>query len=818
MSKINFKEQILPHIVSILIFLLVTVAYFQPVFFENKSLGQHDINQWRGGAQEIIDFKETTGETTLWTNSMFGGMPAYLIYTKWGYGIMGNVQSIISLGLPHPVKIVFITFLGFYILLLSFRVRPYLALAGALAFGLSSFNIIGLGAGHNARITAIAYMPMVLAGVHLAFTRSRLLGFAVTALALALELNANHLQITYYLALIILAYLVIQGVSAVRNKGITEYFKTGLTLFLAAVLALGTFIGSFMSTLEYSKYSIRGKSEIKKENADDEQGLTKTYAFEYSNGIIEPMTLLIPNILGGSMGTKLDSDSNVANFMRSQGVPEPQIDQEIQNMPTYWGSQSNTAPYYAGAISVFLFALGLLVVDKKNLAWMVPMAILGIMLSWGSNFSSFNYFMFDYFPGYNKFRSVTFAIIMPIMIFNLLGFIALEELLKKKLDKQLIKKICIAFAATGGLSLVLAMIAGAFDYSAPIDTRLPEWLINPIMADRQSLLQADALRSFVFILLAAGVIYFGFKSKLNFTSASLIICFFVLIDHWTVDKRYLSEANFSRSPQRAYFNPTEADNAIKQDKIPSYRVFNLASPWNEARTSYHHKSIGGYHGAKMRRYQDLIDKGLNNELSEIITNLQSTGTLPTGMNVTNMLNAKYLVAGNSAQAVITNYEAYGNAWTIANITKVETPDEELARTVENKDQKTAIIDVQKFPLEKGNYTGTGAVQMTSYAANRLEYSANISGDALVLFSEIYYPHGWIATIDGKETEILRANYVLRALEVPDGQHSIVFEFKPKVYGYGNTISTASSILIILIFLGTLAIEAGIINNPLERKA
>ena len=818
MSKINFREQILPHIVSVLVFLLVTVAYFQPVFFQNKTLSQHDINQWRGGAQELIEYREAVGEEALWTNSMFSGMPGYLISTKWGIGIMRSVQSIISVGLPHPVKILFLLFIGFYILLLSFRVRPYLAMAGALAFGLSSFHIIGIGAGHNARIAAIAYMPMVLAGIHLTFTRSKLFGFALTTLALALELLANHLQITYYLALIILAYLIVQGVSAVRQKKIAEYVKTGMVLLLAAVLALGTFIGSFVSTLEYSNYSIRGKSEIKKLDADDEQGLTKSYAFEYSDGIFEPMTLLIPNILGGSMGTKLDNDSHVANFLRSQGVPENQVEQQIQSMPTYWGKQSNTAPYYAGAISVFLFVIGLLLADKKLLAWVIPMVVLGIVLSWGSNFSSFNYFMFDYFPGYNKFRSVTFALVIPILLINLLGFVALEQLFKMPFNKQLLRKLIIAFAATGGLSLFLAMIAGVFDYSGAIDSRLPEWLINPLLADRQSLLQSDAIRSFVFIVLAAGVIYFSFKSKLNFTAASLIICFLVLIDNWTVDKRYLNDSNFSRNPQRAYFNPTEADQLILKDKDLSYRVFNLANPWNEARTSYHHKSIGGYHGAKMRRYQDLIDHGLNNEHSEIIANLQSSGTLPSGMNILNMLNAKYLTAGNSAQAVITNYEAYGNAWTVSSIHRVETPDVELETTVANDNQKTAVIDISKFPVEKDTYAGSGAVKMTSYTPNRLEYSANIAGDAMVVFSEIYYPKGWVATIDGIETDILRANYVLRALEVPDGQHEIVFEFKPKVYSYGNTVTTISSVLIILIFLGATAVELGLINNPMANKS
>ncbi len=817
MVRFNFKEQILPHLIAVLVFLLVTVAYFKPVFFDNKSLGQHDILQWRGGAQELLDYREQNGEEALWTNSMFSGMPGYLITTKWGFGAPAFFQNLLSIGLPHPVKIVFISFLGFYILLLSFKVRPYLAIAGALAFGLSSFNIIGLGAGHNSRITAIAYMPMVLAGVHLSFTRLKLLGFALTALALTLELNANHLQITYYLALIIIAYIIVQGISAFRNKALKDYVKTGVYLFAAALIALGTFIGSFSSTLEYSKYSIRGASEIADSDAEDKGGLSKSYAFQYSNGIFEPMTLLIPNILGGSMQTKLSEGSNVADFMRKQGVPETQISQQVAAMPTYWGDQSNTAPYYAGAITILLFVLGMSLVNRKTLAWTVPMIILGIMLSWGSSFSSFNYFMFDYFPGYNKFRSVTFALIMSILLINLIGFKGLEKLFSTQSSKESIKKLLIASGITGGLCLILAMFAGIFSFSGPVDAQLPEWLINPLSADRKWLLQSDALRAVVFILLATGTAFAALKAKISTANASLIIVFLVLIDMWTIDKRYLDESKFSRNPQRAYFNPTEADKVILKDNALSYRVFNLINPFNEARTSYHHHSIGGYHGAKLRRYNDLIDAGISVEHQEIINSLQTNGTLPSGMNTVNMLNATYLVAGPSAQAVIPNYEAYGNAWVANRVIHVNSPAEELAATVNNTDKATAIIDQSKFEQTSSRYTGRGSVLLTSYEPNELIYEADLTDAGLVVFSEIYYPKGWKATIDGTEADILRANYVLRALEVPQGRHEIKLSFEPPVYSYGNTITTISSILLILIVIGTLVIELGLIKQPFKLK-
>jgi len=812
MIKLNFKEQILPHIIAIVVFLLVTIVYFKPVFFENKSLSQHDILQWEGGAKELLDFRKQHGTEALWTNSMFGGMPGYLVTTKWGIGVLSITQKAIAFGLPHPVKVVYLCFISFYILLLVFKVRPYLAIAGALAFGLSSFNIIGLGAGHNARITAIAYMPLVLAGVHLAFTRAKLAGLSLTALALALQLNANHLQITYYLALIIATYLTVEGFSAIRRRELKNYIKTGAFLFLAAILALSTFIGSFVSTMEYSKYSIRGKSELKQINNEPATGLEKSYAFQYSNGIFEPMTLMIPNILGGSNQQPLALDSYSAKALRQRGANESQVAQQVAAMPTYWGNQPNTAPYYAGAIICFFFVLGLLLAGRKLLAWTLPMIALGIVLSWGSNFSSFNYLMFDFFPGYNKFRSVTFALIMSIMLINMVGFIGLEKLLQNGESKKSIKQLIIALAATGGLSLVLAMVAGAFGFKGAIDVQLPEWLVNPLMADRQAMLQADAIRSFIFILLASAAIFAALKNKINFSVAAILLVVLVLIDMWTIDKRYLDESKFSRNGKRAHFMQTEADKAVLKDQDLSYRVLNLINPWNDARTSYYHKSVGGYHGAKMRRYQDLVDKGLSNEHQQVIAGLQTNGSLPGGINVINMLNTKYFLAGSSAQAVIPNYEAYGNAWAVQSLQLVNNPDEELEATIKLDTRSSAVVDIAKFPQIKAGYTGQGLVTLTNYQANELKYTTTLTEDGLIVFSEIYYPDGWQATIDGNSVDILRANYILRALEVPAGEHEIVFSFKPKIYSYGNTVTTISTIVLILLVLGALLVEFGLIKK------
>lgn len=819
MRKINFKEQVLPHLVAIIVFLLVTVIYFKPVFFEHKSLTQHDIQQWEGGAKELIDFRKTTGDEALWSNSMFSGMPGYLINVQWGNGILGNFQIAMALGLPHPVRVVYLSFLCFYILLLSFGVRPYLAIAGALAFGLSSYNIIGISAGHNSRIAAVAFMPLVLAGIRTVFKGKHLLGFTLTALAVALELRVGHLQITYYLFLMIGAYGISELVFAFQRKELVPFMKRSGLLIAAGVLGLATFIGSLLSTMEYGKYSIRGKSELTQvENGENKDGLTKDYAFQYSNGIFEPMTLFITNILGGSSQQKLSIDSETAKFMLKQGVGKPQVEQQIQKMPTYWGDQPLTAPYYAGAIVIFLFVFGIITLPKQHTIWLAAMAIFGIMLSWGSSFSSFNYFMFDYFPGYNKFRSVTFAIIIPILSMNLLGFVALEKFLGREWNSKSKKQLGIAVLSTAGLALILWLFAGVFGYKGAVDGQLPEWLLAPLRADRQSLLKGSALAAFFLTSISAAVIYATITKKIKPTILYLTLSFLMLIDLWSTDKTLLNDSNFKRNPTRTFFQKTEADNLILNDKGLDFRVFNLQNPWNEARTSYYHNSIGGYHGAKLRRYQDLISSGLSAEHEEAITTLRNGSTDFAGLGVLNMLNTKYLVIGPSKDAVVLNTSSNGNAWFVGNIENVNSADDELAKTLTIDTKTTAVINQSTFKTATNLGSG-GSLTLTKYAPNKLTYESSNDTPGLAVFSEIYYKDGWIATIDGEEAPILRANYVLRAMEVPSGTHTIEFSFEPSIYNWANPVMMASSWLIIILIIGTLLIEFGFIktkNNNLDR--
>ncbi|HMQ00786.1 MAG TPA: hypothetical protein PKC24_13480, partial [Cyclobacteriaceae bacterium] len=429
----NMKfNQLIPHIVAVLVFLVITIVFFKPVFFDNKTLSQGDILQWEGSSKELRDFRNERGEEGLWASAMFSGMPAYLVNVQWSDGIITNIKKILSLWLPHPVRNIFLACLCYYIMLLCFGIRPYLAMAGAIAFGFSSYMIIGLMAGHNARIGAIALLPLLMAGVHLVYSGKQLQGFALAAAGLALHLRESHVQITYYFLFILLAYAIMQLVLAIRNKTLPVFIKSSALLIAAAVLAIGTYFGQLWSTYEYSKYSMRGPSEIKAASADGAAGLEKDYAFQYSNGILEPMVLMIPNFFGGSSSNYFVQDRDSESYKALMRSGDEQTAQQLARFTSaYWGSQPATAPYYAGAIVVLLFVLGIVFAPRVYMYWLVPVSVISIALSWGNNFEAFNYFMFDYFPMYNKFRSVTFALMIILFAMPLLGLLGLEELLKQ---------------------------------------------------------------------------------------------------------------------------------------------------------------------------------------------------------------------------------------------------------------------------------------------------------------------------------------------------------------------------------------------------
>ncbi len=809
MRKINFVQHILPHLIAVATFLLITIFFFSPVFFDNKTLEQHDILQASGGAKAISDYREQTGEEPLWTNNMFSGMPAYLISVQWSNQAISSLKSIASLGIGHPYANIYLAFLCYYILLLAFRIRPYLAIGGAIAFGLSTYMIVGLTAGHNGRIGAIAFMPLVVAGIHLAYTQRKFLGFGVTAAAVALQLRENHIQITYYLALILIGYGIIRFIEAIRDKQIADFAKTtGLTIG-ATIIGACSFFGPLWAITDYTKYSTRSPSELDNSSSSEvSTGITKEYAFAYNYGILEPMTLLVPQFYGGASTNLFVQNQNSASYQALVQSGDNQLANQLANYTSaYWGPQSFTAaPYYAGAIIVFLFVVGFLFADKKYLWWLLPLSVLSILLSWGDSFRTFNYFMFDYLPGYNKFRSVNFALIIILFAMPLLGFLGVEQLLEKGVDKSAKKKLLIAFGIVGGLCLILLAFGGALlNFSKDIEQQLPPWFLSALIDDRQALLRSDAIRSLAFIAGVFILLYFNVHKKVSPIGFYVFIILMITIDLSVVNKRYLTENNFKRKRETTFFNPTEADQEILKDNS-YYRAYNHDNPMGEARTSYFHQSVGGYHGAKIRRFQEFYDSCISTQHQQLVTDAQQGKTDISGFSAFNMLNVKYIVYGPQRNNILVNTGANGAAWFVTNVEKVNSASEELKKTCDADTRSTAVIDVSKFSLTSGaTADNSSVINLTTHTLKNLTYEYQSSSGGLAVFSEIYFP-GWKATVDGKEVKMLRANFLLRALELPAGSHTVEFTFEPKPYLIGDKITMAGSWLTLIILLASVVLS------------
>ncbi len=800
-KKFDFKN-FLQHILAIIVFIVLTIIMYSPVFFEDKALNQNDILQGAGANQETVEFRDKTGEEALWTNGMFSGMPAYLINVSWSGELIKYVKKVISLGLPSPASHTFIAMLCFYILLLVFKVNPLLAIAGATTFGLNTFFLISIEAGHIWKVAAISYMPLVLAGIVLCFQKKYLYGFVITALAMALEISSNHYQITYYLMLVVVIYGVVQLIKAIKEKAIPEFAKTVGVLIIAVVLGIGANLGKIWTAYEYGKYSIRGAAVLSS-NTQSGGGLDRDYAFAWSNGIWEPMTFLVPNYYGGATTEEVSMNSTLAEGLKKQGAGSGQIKSFIKSVPTYWGDQPFTSgPYYLGAIAVFLFILGCFVVKGPLKWWLVSATILGIVLSWGKNFETFNYLMFDYLPGYNKFRAVSMTVAIPFLCMPILGFLGIKQLMETDWNKNR-KAFLTALGVAGGLCLLLVIASFLMKFRGSVDAQLGDqvFVIDLIREQRASMFRTDAFRSFFFILGAGAILYYWKENKLKQHLAITLFLAFLLVDYIPVAKRYLNDDNFKKDVKGTFFEKSEADEKINED-TSHYRVLNLNNPFNEARTSYYHSSIGGYHGAKMRRYQDLIENHIQPEMSALIENLRAGETDLSEFGVINMLNTKYIKFGDQAAQVIPNESALGNAWFVSNVEKVKSPDEAIETLGNINPKSKAVIDISEFPIAENNFS-SGQISLENYAPNELKYTSNNSGEGLAIFSEIYYPVGWKAYIDGEETEILRANYVLRALQIPAGSHEIVFKFEPNSYFIGNKIMMGSSILLILLIIGSI---------------
>lgn len=780
-----------PHVVAVALAFLVIAAYFSPML-SGKALKQNDVKQWRATYQEIDQFQKTTGERTFWTNSIFSGMPTYLIGPSYKNNFTTDISAWISKVLPNPTDTLFLLFICFYIMLLSFNVSPWWAIAGSLAFMLSSFNFLNIDAGHVGKGNAIAFMPLVIAGIQYTLHRNKLFGALLTGIALSFELTAGHLQITYYLMLLILVWMIAEIILAIRAKQIQHLLICGAMLLVAAGIGVATNATNLLATEEYGAYSIRGKSELTKSASGEStaaitsSGLDKDYALQWSNGMAEPFTLLIPNFYGGASNGELSTTSETFKLLKQNGIPNPKG--VVQNMPLYWGDQPGTAgPIYYGAIICFLFVLGMFVLKGPEKWWILSISVLAIFLSMGRNFMTLTDIFFYNFPMYNKFRSVTFILCITQTTFPLLGMLALRDFMGGKLKIPDLKKgLLNTLYITGGLCLLFALIPGMFfDFTARADEQMPEWLRPALIADRQSLMQSDAIRSLVLIGLCFGLLWFYLSGKLKKEWVIASITLLIVVDLWQVDKRYLNDKDFeNRKKDLAQsFPKSDADEFILQDQDLNYRVYNTTQRLDQdAITSYWHKSIGGYHGAKMRRYQELIEFQLAKGNPEAY----------------NMLNVKYYIVGDSLNNLYPqrNPEANGNAWFVNRVIVVPNSDAEMDTLSQLRTKTEAVIDT-RYADQLTNFTPTkdssALIRLVSYAPNHLEYAYQAGSDQLVVFSEIYYDKGWVATIDGEEAPYLRCNYVLRGMKVPSGLHKIEFRFDPPVVEQGEQISLLASL-------------------------
>ena len=826
----NTFKSILPYLTAILIFIFLSIIYFNPLL-EGKKLIQGDIQHYKGMSKEISDFREKTGEEALWTNSMFGGMPAYQISVKYKSNISNYLDKIFQLNLPRPASYLFLYFLGFFILLLVLDVDPWLSIIGAIAFAFSSYFFIILQAGHNSKAHAIAYMAPVLAGIILCFKQKRLLGGLTFALFLSLELKAGHPQITYYLLFIIIIYGIAELINTIKNKNYNSFLKSFGLLLIAGIIAIGTNITSLWSTYEYGKETIRGKSELTFNKDNKTSGLDKDYATAWSYGRAETMTLLIPDFMGGASNGELSENSNTYKTLLNKGVPANDAKQYIKQLPLYWGSQPFTSgPVYVGAILCFLFLLGFFITKGRFKWWILAATILSILLAWGHNFMPFTDFFLNYIPFYNKFRTVSMILVIAEFTIPLFAIYTLKKIFDTDYDKkQLLKYLKISFYIIGGITLIFAIFPGAFfSFSSPNDARYiasgyPPWFIDAIKLDRKSLLSYDAFRSFIFILLGFICIWAFVAGKLKKKYAYLTLGLLFIFDLWPVDKRYLNNKKIngqyaqweSKRKNKNPFKLSNADKEILKDKSLDYRVLNLSvNTFNDASTSYFHKSIGGYHGAKLRRYQDLIDYQISPEINtfkKTLSNKPDFNSLDLSLSklsVLNMLNTKYIILNPKAQPLL-NSHALGNAWFIKNIKFVNTADEEITALKNFNPAKTAIVN-KKFSKYIKNipntFDSTAYIKLTDYKPNHLIYNYKTSKKQAVVFSEIYYDKGWNAYVDGEKTPYFRANYILRAMVLPQGNHKVEFKFEPQVYNVGEKISFVSSTILALLLLGAIFIE------------
>jgi len=787
------------HLLVVLLFIIASLAFFYPVL-KGKTIYQSDIVQYTGMAKAQNDFRAEEEAEPYWTNSAFGGMPTYQLGANYPYNFIKEIDRQLRF-LPRPADYLFLYFIGMYILFLCLKVNYRLAFLGALAFGFSTYLIIILGVGHNAKAHAIAYFPIVVSGMILVYRQKLFWGNVLFCVGLAFELMANHFQMTYYLMLLCIVIVIANAVAAYKSHELKVFFKASLSFIPAIVLAILLNITNLMATQEYAEFSTRGDTGLTIEpngTQKEKSGLDYDYITEYSYGILESMNLFIPRFMGGSSSETLGNDSEVYKELITMGASPAQAQQFSQNLPTYWGDQTFIgAPAYIGAAVIYLFVLALFLTKGRIKWWILGGTLLTLALSWGDNFSILTKLFIEVMPFYDKFRAVSSIQVIVEFCLPILAILGLTKILDSKIpykDKwEALKKTTLIL---GGLSILLLLLKTAlFDFSGINDERYVEQygakFIRALKEDRRAMFTADTIRSLVFVLLIAGAIYLYLKEKLKKPMFLGLIGIFILIDLIGVNTRYVNEDDFvAGSVMERPFQANQADLQIQKD-TSHFRVYDLTSnPLNSARASYFHKSIGGYHAAKPGRIQELFDFYIYEGKQSIL----------------NMLNVKYFIFNNDGQpAVQQNPDHLGNAWFVNKVFSVDNANEAILALDSINPSTTAIVERDQFNYEDRTFDVkfSDQIKLTSYKENELIYNYKAQGDRLALFSELYYPEGWKVTIDGEETDYFRANYVLRALELPAGSHEVKFSFEPEVVKVGGKITLASFILLMLIILGGL---------------
>ncbi|WP_418510004.1 YfhO family protein [Corallibacter sp.] len=797
--QFSFKK-FLPHILVVVGFVIISLAYFSPVL-QGKQIFQSDIKQYIGMSKQQTDFRKATGEETYWTNSAFGGMPTYQLGAKYPNNFIKKLDLMLRF-LPRPADYLFLYFIGFYILLLVLKVDFKLAALGALTFGFSTYLIIILGVGHNAKAHAIAYMPLVLSGIILTFRQHYVFGFLLTAVAMGLELVANHFQMTYYLMFLVVVLGVAYFIDAYKKALLPHYFKSVGLLVLAVVLAIGLNATNIMATQEYAKESTRSKSEltINAEGAPVEvtSGLSKEYITEYSYGILESLNLFVPRILGGGSYEDVGKNSASYDFFIRLGATPLQALEQTKQIPTYWGDQTIVeAPAYVGAVIIFLFVFALFLVKGRLKWWLVGGTVLSLLLSYGKNFFLTDLFI-DYVPMYNKFRAVSSIQVILELCIPILGIFGLSRLFNQfEDDDQKLKALKYSAAITAGLAVLLLLFKSTFDFAGAHDgmyrQNYGQQFIDAIRTDRKMLFSKDVWRTLVLVVLSAGVIFMYLKKKLSQTLVVVAFAGLLLFDLISVDKRYVNNSDFIPSIQvNKPYQKSAADKEILKDTT-YFRVFDVTS--GGARASYFHNSLSGYHAAKLKRYDELFD-------FHIAKN---------NLDVLNMLNTKYVIIEDEQGRPLaeTRYtQPNGNAWFIEKFKPVETANDEILALDSLDTKRIAVLNVKNDANDLNvsstyKLDGTESIKVLTYKPNYIKYQSNNNKDGFAVFSEIFYSNGWQAYIDGKKTDYTRVNYVLRGMQIPSGKHIIEFKFEPKVIKTGSSIALASSIVFVLLLLGGL---------------